>query len=675
MKTRVEMPAGLARASLEVLFPLALLAPLPLVWTDGVSWFALFLYECALLFLWRRARADRPVRLSDAVLNAAGLGYMLWLGFEVWALRHGLLRSVSHLLLFVALAKLASLKRRGEVRAALLVLFLLTLGAASSSTHVSSLLYLVAMGFVGFRVLGRLAVLADFDDAPPERVLASVPTRKMTAGALAAGVLLTFPLFYALPRLRQPFAVPRLRIEEAFSTALAADRVDLESFGAAKRSDRVILRMDVEPAAALPRVLRLREAVFTDYRRGVWTRRPAARTAEKPRAKRTAAPSPAERAGRVVVGRLTVDLNPSVNGFLFLPYGSHGLQVEEESPLALSDGVVQIAGSRRSIRYAVDVRGVDPRGPGASMIDPASVPDEIRAYARELTGDLSDPAQIFERVRSNFARNFLYTLDPPHGRGEPLVNFLLRSKAGHCEFFASGAAMILAARGIPARLVTGSYGGEVSVFSRALVVRAGNLHAWVEADLDGTGFAVLDPTPAVGIPPAQVRVSWSKLLSNLGKELEFFYDRRILGFDSLDQLRVLDAVRESLAGAAKSVADWRQFVHGRQAAVAATLAALLLLGAAAFVSLRLARRRATLSLPTKAYLALRRLLARRVGDISPAVPPLEVARLFAEAEPLAREDAQAVVSLYCASAFGGREPDPAAARSLKDRVRRLKKLA
>ena len=168
------MPPGLRAAYLIVLGPPALLAPLPLFWTRGASPLAIAFYEAALILLFWRARAGRPVRLSDAVLNAIGLSYMFWLAVETAMLRPGLLRSVSHLLLFTTIAKLASLKRPGEARTALLVVFLLVLAAVSSSTHVASLVYCAAMGVLGFRTLARLAVLADFDEGPPARVLTAV---------------------------------------------------------------------------------------------------------------------------------------------------------------------------------------------------------------------------------------------------------------------------------------------------------------------------------------------------------------------------------------------------------------------------------------------------------------------------------------------------------------------
>ncbi|MEP7131648.1 MAG: transglutaminaseTgpA domain-containing protein [Acidobacteriota bacterium] len=666
-----EIPTGLRRAYLLVLAPLAALAPVPLFWTEGAVPIALATYECALFLLWWRARAGAPVRLSDGFLNAIGLSYFLWLGAEVFFFHPGLLRSVSHLLLFTTIAKLASLKRPGEARTALLVLFLVTLASASSATHVSSLFYFAGMAFLSFRALGRLAVLADFEDAPPDRVLRAVPTGGMAATLLLAAALLTTPLFYSLPRLHSPFVTAPMRVEDALSSALAADRVDLESFGAAKRSDQVVLRMEVSPDRMLPRVLRLREAVFTDYSTGSWTRNPYSRGLRSRMARQDSS-IPEQRPGDGVAGKISIDLNPFTNGFLFLPYEAVGLELDRGFPVSLSDGIVRLPTRRRTVRYTSGVRKAEPRGIGATAIDPRVVPPEIRAYAQKLTGDLTDPRQIYDRIRGHFAKDFVYTLDPPRTSGDPVVHFLLRSKSGHCEFFASAAALMLTSRGIPARLVTGSYGGEMSFLSSAVVVRGTNLHAWVEADVDGTGFSVLDPTPPSGIPSATSRGSWWKRVSSFGREVEFFYDRRILGFDSFDQGQFLDAARQGVGSAAERFGSWNH-VWSRDLYLA--LAAVGAVGAlAALMKFGRARRRA-MPPPTRAYLALRRLLARRLGRIAASIPPAEVARLFAQAVPAAAEDARAVVTLYCESAFGGRKTGREIEAELGGRLKRLRRLA
>lgn len=671
MKT---IPEGLRRAYILVLSPLAMVAPLPLFWTEGALPAAVLLYECSVLLIWFRARVGHPVRLSDSILNAIGLSYFVWLGFEVSVLHHGLLRSVSHLLLFTGIAKLASLKRPGEARTALLVLFLLTLASASSSTHVSSLLYFALAAIVGFRTLGRMAVLADFEDAPPDRVLRAVPTGGLAAAAIGGAFLLTVPLFYSLPRLRSPFALAPFRVDDALSTALTADRVELESFGAAKKSDRVVLRMVAQPERLLGRVLRLREAVFTDYRAGVWTRNPYGRPALRSRGD---AGLPVLRTDEGLEGRVSIELNLATNGFLFLPYGAAGIELDRGFPASLPDGVVQLGSRRRAVQYSVGVRPERaPRGIGSSAIDPAVVPAEVRDYAAKLTGDLTDPRAISSRIQDHFAGKFVYTLDPPPSVGDPIVFFLTRSRAGHCEFFASAAALMLASRGIPARLVTGSYGGERGLLSRSIVVRARNLHAWVEADLDGTGFVVLDPTPPAGIPEAESRASlWSRL-GAFAREVEFFYDRRILGFDSLDQAQVFDSARQSLSRAAWEARSWRDLLRGRNAGRAgiSTLLALALLAILLLLARREARR-PRLSPSKRAYLALRGLLARRIGTLSPSLAPAEVARLYAGAFPAAAADAHAVVEVYCRSEFGGEPTDPDAVRDLAERVRRLRKLA
>jgi hypothetical protein len=666
-----EIPEGLRRAYVLVLAPAAAVAPLPLFWTNGAGLTALSVYESALLLLWWRARSGRPIRVSNSVLNAVGLSYLFWLGVEITVVRPGLLRTVAHLLLFTAIAKLSSVKHPGEARTALLVVFLVALAAASSSFHVASLLYFAVMAWLGFRTLARLAVLADFDAAPPDRVLTAVPTGGLALAAIGGALVVGAPLFYALPRLHAPYAVAPFRLDDALATALTADRVDLEAFSSAKKSDRVVLQMTVEPEGELERALRLREAVFTDYHDGSWHRSP------EPRRGRTHPAAGVPRAlpaGTARAAGVSIELNPLARAFLFLPYGSYDLSLEGASAIPQPDGVVSVSGVQRTVRYAASVARVAPSGSGRSAMDPRLVPREVRAYAEKLTAGLTDPGAIYDRIRRHFETDFVYTLDPPHAEGDPVVHFLLQSKAGHCEYFASAAVMMLTARGIPARLVTGSYGAEAAFFSKALIVRGGNLHAWVEADLGGGRFVMLDPTPPSGIPSNVSRRTLWEGLTNMGREVEFFYDRRILGFDSLDQAQAFDAARDAFGGAAETALGFKDAVRGLFSSRPGAGAAVLVAVALAILARRFFARRAPISAPTRAYLALRRLAARRAGPVSAAVAPRDVARLLSAAIPQARGDAFAIVEAYCASAFGGRLTDERTNRELKTRLKRLRRL-
>jgi hypothetical protein len=656
-----------------VLGPAALLAPLPLVWTRGATPMALALYEAALILLFVRARVGRPVRLSNGILNAIGLSYLFWLAVETVLFRPGLLRSVSHLLLFTAIAKLASLKRPSEARTALLVIFLMVLASVSSSTHVASLAYCAVMGVLAFRTLNRLAVLADFEEEPPPRVLKAIPTPGLAAAAILGGALLGTPLFFFLPRLHGPYALSPVRLDDAQSTAVATDRVDLDSFSSAKISDRVVLRISFDPPRGMPELLRLREAVFTEYRRGVWTRGPrAAREATRAPGIRLVAGDRLPPGDRLA--HLSVDQNLIGSGYLFLPYRASHVRVERARAVLLPDGVIQVNSSRFKLRYEVAVGKEEARGDGSTAIDPASVRPEIREYAWKLTGDLTDPTAIAGRIVAHFRKDFVYTLNPPRGSADPIVNFLLRSKAGHCEYFASATAMMLAARGVPARLVTGSYGGEIGAFSDVVVVRGTNLHAWVEADLDGTGFRVVEPTPPEGVPAASARVSWWKRLVTIGRGIEVFYDRRILGFEPADQAQLTEAFRESLRKGSLSFPFLRG--GGGVGLTGGAKVAVVVFGltAIALLTLRGLGRRTVTPPATRAYVKLRRLLAQKLGRLAPAVPPEEVARLIEARAPGAAGDARAVVEAYCESAFGGRSTDPATERDLRERLKRLKKL-
>jgi hypothetical protein len=222
--------------------------------------------------------------------------------------------------------------------------------------------------------------------------------------------------------------------------------------------------------------------------------------------------------------------------------------------------------------------------------------------------------------------------------------------------------------------VTGSYGGEEGLLSRSVVVRAQNLHAWVEADFDGRGFEMFDPTPAAGVPPLLRPYSLLSRLSALGREIEFFYDRRVLGFDAGDQAGAIEAARDSLASASSAAASLGESV--REALSPGTVAGFVAAGLLGILLWsRVLRGFVRYGPTTRAYVALRRLAERRSGAIGPATPPAEVARIFARAVPEGEADARAVVETYCASAFGGVEPSDEAARELSARVRRLRKLA
>ena len=79
---------------------------------------------------------------------------------------------------------------------------------------------------------------------------------------------------------------------------------------------------------------------------------------------------------------------------------------------------------------------------------------------------------------------------------EPIESFLLDTKAGYCQHFSAGMALLLRMGGVPARVATGFSPGGYSKRKQAWIVRDTDAHSWVEAWFDDYGWVTMDPTPS-----------------------------------------------------------------------------------------------------------------------------------------------------------------------------------
>lgn len=108
-----------------------------------------------------------------------------------------------------------------------------------------------------------------------------------------------------------------------------------------------------------------------------------------------------------------------------------------------------------------------------------------------------------------FQDNFTYKIcRQPENPVDPVLSFLNETHAGHCEFYATAAALLLRRLGMPARYVTGFICAERHPAGSYYVARLGNAHAWVEAfDRDRKEWVLVEPTPPSGTP--NYRHEWS----------------------------------------------------------------------------------------------------------------------------------------------------------------------
>lgn len=128
-------------------------------------------------------------------------------------------------------------------------------------------------------------------------------------------------------------------------------------------------------------------------------------------------------------------------------------------------------------------------------------------------------------VGNFFANNFKYSLwqDPPPVSGTnttALGRFLLETRSGHCEYFATTTVLLLRKLGIPARYAVGYFVHEPS--GHGYVVRLRDAHAWCIAwNKKTSSWQNVDNTPASWVADENEHVSPFQFLSDFQSWAEY----------------------------------------------------------------------------------------------------------------------------------------------------------
>lgn len=267
-----------------------------------------------------------------------------------------------------------------------------------------------------------------------------------------------------------------------------SELMDLGALDGLLDSDRRVLRVRGGQADYL------RGAVFDVYEGGRWRRSDAAERETK--------------------GRLDADPGPKAieisaiaerqNRF-FLPLEAEQVQATPRAVRMDDVGAVQPAGKREpasSVRYvaggAAAARLAPPRG--SDLLLSLRIRRRLVALAREWTAGATTNLDKLAAIESHLMRDYRYArafVRSP--RLDPVMDFLLLDRSGHCEYFASALALLARAAGVPTRLVMGYRVTEHSPFGY-FVVRDRNAHSWVEAWVPGVGWTTRDATPADAQP-------------------------------------------------------------------------------------------------------------------------------------------------------------------------------
>ena len=183
---------------------------------------------------------------------------------------------------------------------------------------------------------------------------------------------------------------------------------------------------------------------------------------------------------------------------------------------------------------------------------------DIRSKGRTSAVRLQLVEQLFNSGGYRYSRQ-----DLPTGP-DALYRFFFHTRQGHCEFYASSAALLLRLSGVPSRLVGGYLGGDYNEIGGYYLVTEDRAHVWVEVYLDGTGWQRFDPSrfavnaDAVWQQPSQPTLGMR--LRYLLDALDYRWNRAVVTYDFERQAEQVRLAASRLQDVERRI-SWRQLVQ------------------------------------------------------------------------------------------------------------------
>ncbi len=696
---------------------LALLAPLPLPLNDVLEWPVFFVYAGLVIHFIQKAEKGSENWLSNRALNVLGLVYLpiLFVDLQQAWFRDQSVKALMHLILFLVVVKLYSIRREKEKWHVFVAIFFIFVAAMGTSSHLTITFYLIAALVMGFGVMARFAhlhMLAAMG-REPNRPAPFPPMRWSAVLSTLLVVLLSIPIFAAMPRLRQPFVMGQggNNLGLARTTGFS-DKVDLNITSEIRGNRSVAMRVQL-PDTVGGENMRFKAATYDYYRNRNWyreLRNPRLIRADDDGSMALPLP-PLQRGARDPVTG-TIFLEPLGSSTVVLPTSARGLKPIGVPVRQLSldpGGAVFFNGlpPRETVQYEIElgdrdfIAGVEmssdggPVGGYPEALDTNGVTPRITQLAQQVMGE-GTAREKADRLEGHLLTEYFYTTDFVGRDGQnPLEDFLFEYRSGHCEYFASAMVLMLRTQDIPARLVTGFLGGELNPIEDYYIVRQQNAHAWVEA-WTGDQWRIYDPTPPEGRPAAAPR-DLKLVLQQMYDYVAFRWDRYVLTYGSQDQKSFFQDLRDRIAAAWARFRAWQEQDEGQGRQISDTSGlqtdiptfdveadkdaesiwqdprfrygglAVFLLSLGVIV---LYLRRRPLS-PIETYTRLRRELSAMGLEVSPSTAPLELQRLLETEHPAVREDVQRLVVAYLNASFASEPPSPEVIQEMRPTLDRI----
>lgn len=527
---------------LETLF-LTMFAAVPLYVTQTIGWAPLLAFHLAMAAIFTRVAMGRGPELIPAqVMRWLAIAYVPFYVVDAAFISRGAIAASTHLVLFIAVYQPIESMQRQNQGQRLITTALIFVASLATSTHVTIVLFVAAFAFLMFRQLIYVSHLETVHSI--ELPYAEAPSARSAGFYLLGAALLGAAMFPFLPRVRNPFVQGLTGSLNGASTALS-DTIDFNAPRVTQPDTTIVARvwMDQETRPFFTPI-RLRGTLYDKWWRGEWRQsvrgiRPVVGSMD---AYQIARPAGTQR-------EAIVQLRPQ-KGRLFLPVGTFalsGVSSLYEGPTR--ESYFTYADSALDLRVSMADRTEPLRLQRVGMTNYPISP-EVEALAHAIVGNETTVEGKARRIESFLSSRFRYVPNPSTLSGMSVDEFLLRRRAGHCEYFAAGMVVLMNAVGVPARIAGGFYGGRLNPLTGYYALRREDAHAWTEV-WDGERWLTFDSTP-VSLRPGTTEGSraaqyWAALMDSI----TFFWDRYVLTFGLGDQITLftdlMDWGRETIA--------------------------------------------------------------------------------------------------------------------------------
>jgi transglutaminase-like putative cysteine protease len=509
--------------------------------------------------LWGLALAAHPLstlikaRQARYFFNTIVLLSFSYSLFLFFVLQTPFLVAITQFLIVVQAIKLFHLDTAKDYFQLAGLSLLTVLAAAGLTSQLYYLFFLIALLLIGIWFLFLLHLKRDIEQRPE----LPAPPRSLTAPSLFLGItgvavcsfIITIIIFFTLPRITLSVSG---REQWSGASSGFTETVDLGNVGSVRLDNRIVMRIEIPQFHERPLFpLYWRGTSFASWDGQTWKKGDIVEKLPRMRGRgisfQRQVLAPAVIDQTIMLEPLGTDLLFFLNPPLEIRGNFSHLLIDQGDGIHLPSPPLE--------RYYYEVSSASQTRGGVYPIA-AEQPDsaylqlpekrkEIVALAQEIVAGAATPEVKAERVVSYLRTHYTYSLDPKRDRRYlPLDDFLLHSREGYCEHFATAAALLLRATGVPTRLVSGFLQGEWNTLGRYFMVRQRDAHTWIEVSVPGKGWISYDPTPA-----AASRQTSPLLGPSLYRYYDFLklkWNRYIVQYTRRDQIRFLLALRHKI---------------------------------------------------------------------------------------------------------------------------------